>query len=69
MKEARIIDIESKLAYQEDALNKLNDALYRQQTEIDKLQTAVKILTERLADLSELLRSGADTTDEKPPHY
>lgn len=61
--DARMEEIETKLAYQEKALKELNEVVYAQQRQIDRLTA----LTE------ELRRSGKEEShgpaNEKPPHY
>lgn len=68
MNEDRIIEIETKVAYQEHAISELSDVIYRQQQQIDKLERLCNSLTDRLQDVAE-----STSTDkggyEKPPHY
>jgi SlyX protein len=64
--EPRLESIESKLAFQEDAITQLNDALVAQQARIDQLEAAIKALTEALQTQPE---DAADTTEPPPPHY
>jgi SlyX protein len=64
----RIIDLEIRLARQDDLLDALNQTVYRQQEKIDRLETLCAELARRLKDLA----AGAtppETVDEKPPHY
>ncbi len=68
MNDARLIEIETKLAYQEDALQQLNNVVYSQQKQIDYLEALCKQLIERVKELSEQKPDGASLT-EKPPHY
>lgn len=68
MDEDRLIEIESKLAYQEDLLASLNEALTSQQARISELEQLCRTLAERLRSISDA--AGTDTTeDEEPPHY
>ncbi len=69
--ENRLVDLEIKLAYQENALQQLGDVLLRQQRQIDQLE-------QRCLQLQERIRAIGDTTveiaatnpaDEVPPHY
>ena len=66
--EQRIIEIETKVAYQEHAISELSDVIYRQQQQIDQLERLCNSLTDRLQDMAE-----PASTDkgghEKPPHY
>lgn len=65
----RFIDLETKLAYQEDAAQQLSDVVARQQQQIDALETALRALIERVNNLR--TEGGEKTTaaDEVPPHY
>lgn len=65
--EQRLELIETKLAYQDDALQSLSDVLARQQSEIDSLRQAVRSLGRSLDQLRE--SGGASPADERPPHY
>ena len=38
MNEERIVNIEAKIAYQDNTLQELNDVIYRQQKQIDQLE-------------------------------
>ena len=58
---------ESKLAFQEDTIAQLNDALVEQQTRIDQLEASVRSLLERLEEEPELPNISAE--DARPPHY
>ncbi len=66
--EERLIALESKLAHQEYLLDVLNQTVYRQQKQLDALDTLSAALAKRLA---ELRANQPDTVlpDEKPPHY
>ncbi len=70
MSEARFIDLETKLAYQEHAAQQLSDVVASQQQQIDTLETALRALIERVNSLS--LQEGeakATPAEEVPPHY
>jgi SlyX protein len=66
-----IADLQSKLAFQEDELEKLHRALYQQQQRMDAMETQLKRLSEQYKDLAEQPggESIAATEEEKPPHY
>ncbi len=64
----KIIDIETKLAHQEDLLLALNDALSNQQAQIAALELLCQSLVERIRALSEA-GGGNGQDDERPPHY
>ena len=63
----RFETIESKLAFQEDTIQQLNDALVEQQSRIDHLETQLSSLLKRLDDEPELPNMTSE--DERPPHY
>ena len=68
MDEQRIIEIETKLAHQEQMLMELDNALTTQQSTIITLERMCASMAERLQSL------GGDETaappgDERPPHY
>ena len=46
--EDRLIDLESKIAYQETTLDELNDVIIRQQREIRALEQRVQSIIEHL---------------------
>lgn len=66
MDDNRIIDIETRLAHQDDTLQELNDAMSSQQAQIMELERLCKSLIDRVRSLSE---GDIDSGDEKPPHY
>lgn len=68
MTEQRLVELEIKLAYQEDLLQELNSIVARQQTQISRLEETCKLLYERLKSLS--FAEELDQTDNQPPpHY
>ncbi len=64
----QVFELESKLAFQEDTLQALNNELLEHQRGIEELQRHVLILAEKLQGSSD---SGILRTDEEPlpPHY
>jgi len=72
MTEQRLIEIETKIVYQEDTITQLNDVIYKQQNQIDALELLTQQLLVRVRDLSESASSphaGDFGGDERPPHY
>jgi SlyX protein len=65
----RLIEIETKLAYQEDLLHSLNDIVVAQRNTIDGLERRLKKLESSFKSLNEENRFGGEVTDELPPHY
>jgi len=68
MDEDRLIDIETKLAYQEQLLSELNEALTDQQAQLSRLEQLCQSLIDRINSLAE--GEAADhLSDDRPPHY
>lgn len=68
MSEERFIDIETRLAHQDQALIELNAALSNQQQTLMTLERLCASMSERLTTLGEALPD-APAGDERPPHY
>ena len=68
MSDDRLVDIESKLAYQDQLLLELNDVVTAQQAKIMQLEQLCQSLIERVRAFSEAV-PGDSPADEKPPHY
>ncbi|XOV90290.1 MAG: SlyX family protein [Pseudomonadota bacterium] len=64
--ESRFEDMESRIAFQEDLLQKLDDALGLQQQQIFELKEDIRRLNAIIADLESALPTPEDTP---PPHY
>ena len=69
METDRIIEIETKLAFQEDTLQALNEVVCRQQNQIEQLEAKLVLLIDRYKQLSAEQGAGNTPVDEKPPHY
>lgn len=68
MIEERIIELESKLAFQEDYIQSLNQVVISLQQKIDRLEAGFRSIDEKLtAALAE--ESGSNPVNERPPHY
>jgi SlyX protein len=64
--EDRFVDIEIKLAQQEDLVDTLNQTVYQQSRRIDQLEAMVAKLAEHVRNLQE---AGQGPINERPPHY
>jgi SlyX protein len=64
----RLIEIETKVAYQEHTISELNDVVYRQQQQIDALERICNTLSDRVQNIAEL-STAEKGGHEKPPHY
>lgn len=68
MSEERFIDLETRLAHQDQLLHELNDAVARQQAKIMQLDELCERLVSRVRSIGEAVPD-ADPGVEKPPHY
>ena len=69
MTEHRFIDLETRLAYQDDAVNQLSDVIARQARQMDALEAALRTLIERVNTLAQREPGKSDPVDDVPPHY
>ena len=65
--ETRFVDIEIKLAQQEDLVESLNQMVYQQGKRIDQLEAMLHKLGEHVRDGAQQANGGLVT--ERPPHY
>ncbi len=65
--DARMTALEIKASYAEDLLDTLNQTVFEQQQQIDRLLREVLQLREQLASSGQ--GPGAAQRDERPPHY
>jgi SlyX protein len=68
MSEERFIDLESRLAHQDQLLHELNDVVTGQQARLMQLEELCRSLIDRVRSIGEGGESG-DPADERPPHY
>jgi SlyX protein len=65
--EQRLIALEVKTSFADDMIDQLNQALFRQQKQIDKLTRELEDLKQRMPESgTTVFRS---LRDELPPHY
>jgi len=68
MSEERLVDIESKLAHQDQLLVELNDVITDQQAKLMELEELCRSLVSKVRSIGESLPDDA-VQDERPPHY
>ena len=68
MSEDRLVDIESKLAHQEQLLLELDSVITAQQARIMHLEQLCNSLVDRVRTIGESMPEDGPT-DERPPHY
>lgn len=69
MTENRLVEIEIKLARQEDLVESLNQAIYRQQKKIDELEALCMALARHVREVRQRADESGGAAHEKPPHY
>jgi len=64
----RLIELETKISYQDHIIGELNEVVTRQQSQIDRLEKEMKQLRQHLEQSSS---TGLARPDEEvpPPHY
>lgn len=67
--EARLIEIETRLAFQEHTLGELSDLVHHQRQELDALRSALMQATADLDALRTGLSSSGAASEPPPPHY
>ncbi|MDG1580230.1 MULTISPECIES: SlyX family protein [unclassified Pseudomonas] len=65
--EQRVVELESRLAFQDDTIAALNDELVEQQRLIERMQVQMKELARRLEEGAN--QFGLAEGDAPPPHY
>ncbi|MCY1412996.1 hypothetical protein D3C76_236150 [compost metagenome] len=65
--DARVTDLESRLAFQDDTIQALNDVLVEQQRVIDRLRLQMSALLKRHEEMMGQFQSLEE--DVPPPHY
>ena len=66
MTEDRITNLEIKLSFTEDLIEKLNETVYKQQQQIEFLYRELKAVKEQASSSG---GGGGNLKDEIPPHY
>ncbi len=68
----QLVEVQSQMAFQEDTVHALNEAMALQQQEILTLRQQLTLLKERQEEQARQMDQGADAPsleEEKPPHY
>lgn len=65
----RLDELESRLAFQDDLIESLNQVITRQDREITNMASKLKDLAARFSDLDDSATRDAMLEQEIPPHY
>jgi SlyX protein len=65
-----LIELQTRMAYQEDTITQLNNVVTKQDADIIQLQQQMRLLAKRLDELSFAQDAGTEEiSNERPPHY
>jgi len=68
--EKLVNELQSKLAFQEDALTSLNDVVIGLQRDLIELRQLMMAINQRVSDQGEIINTHASIDiDAPPPHY
>ena len=65
--QARLTEVEIKLAFTEDLIDALNQTVISQQAQLDSMQQQLRLLHRRIEDVTP--DETRNLRDEIPPHY
>ena len=68
MIEERLVNIETKITFQEDLIEELNKTVYQQQQKLVRLEAICESLAKHIQSLAEAGNEGK-AANERPPHY
>lgn len=69
VEDEKIVDLQSRLAFQEDSIQSFSDQLTQQNRELERLQIQMRAMHKRMQEMSRQLEDREETGDEPPPHY
>ena len=67
MIEERLVNIETKITYQEDLIEELNKTVYQQQKKLERLEAMCQSLAGQIESLE--AAGEGKLANERPPHY
>ena len=62
--QARLDELETRLAFQDDTIQSLNDALGQQQIALDRMRRSLELVAKRQTDMASMMPG--DTEDVQP---
>jgi SlyX protein len=65
----RIDELETRVAFQEDTLDKLNSIVSSQEIEIQKLTRMMKVFSQQVKNISIDMPTSRPEDEPPPPHY
>jgi len=68
MIEERLVNLETKITFQEDLVEELNKVVYQQQQKLNQLEAVCTSLARHIQALDGAANAG-NQMNERPPHY
>lgn len=65
----QLIELQTKIQFQDDVIHKLDDELIQQNELIAQLALRLKVLEEKVKEMDLERTNPTSVSDEKPPHY
>lgn len=65
----QLVDLQSRLAFQEDSIQSFSDQLMQQSKDLERLQIQVLSMHKRLQEMTRQLEDREQPDDSPPPHY
>ena len=65
----QLIDLQSRLAFQEDSIQSFSELLMRQSRDLERLQIQVLSMHKRMQEMGRQLEDREEADDSPPPHY
>jgi len=67
--QAEVVDLQSRLQFQDDVIHKLDAVVIQQSRQLEKLQQKLQMLEDQLAQIAFERSHPLHNNEEKPPHY
>ena len=64
----RLVELETRIAFQEQSISDLSDVIVSQQAEIDQVAQKMQRMARRMANFEEFRGEGSEP-EPPPPHY
>lgn len=65
----RICELETKLSFQENTIEDLNNVIINQQFSLDKMQQQLRLLAQKIRNLEPNNNIASQSEETPPPHY
>jgi SlyX protein len=67
--QAQVVELQTQVAFQEEAISELNQALIKQQEQLAVLERQWELLKDQAAQQSQPQSSPVTAAEPPPPHY